>query len=66
VQDAPGLEVGDRLLDAIANLVDLFVELDLPIEKLAALRFLDGSVHALADVSFVAYRIGGIDHFEEA
>jgi hypothetical protein len=35
VRDAPGLEVGDGLLDDIANRVDLFVDVFLPVPEVA-------------------------------
>jgi hypothetical protein len=42
MHDAPGFEVRDDLLDDVADLVDLLIELLLPIQKFAAFRLLEG------------------------
>jgi len=60
VHDPPGLEIGDYLLNDIADLVDLFVEFFLPIQEVAAGGLLDGGDHVVADVSFVTYPVAGI------
>jgi hypothetical protein len=38
VHDPPGLEVRDDLFDDVADLVDLLIELLLPIQEFAAFR----------------------------
>ena len=60
MHDPPGLEVGDRLLDDVANLVDLLVEFFLPVQKLAMGGFPDGREHVVADVSLIADPVAGI------
>jgi hypothetical protein len=42
VHDPPGLEVGDDLLDDVANLVNLLVEFLLPVQERTVDGFLDG------------------------
>jgi len=44
VQDAPGLEVGDGLLDVVADPVDGGVELDLPVQETSKGCFLIGMI----------------------
>jgi hypothetical protein len=60
VQDSPGLEVGDDLLDYPSNLVNLGVEFLLPVQQVAMWWFLDWRDHIVADVAFVAYPVSGI------
>jgi hypothetical protein len=42
--DPPGLEVRDDLFDDVVDLVDLPIELLLPIQEFAGFRFLEGRV----------------------
>jgi len=66
VHDAPGFEIGDDALDHGPDLIDLLVELFLPVEKTAAFRFLDRSDHAVADVSFIADPVSGVQSQENS
>ena len=59
VQDPLRLEVGDRLLDDIPDLVNLGVELLLPVEEVTIDGLLDWREHAIADVAFVAHPVLG-------
>lgn len=45
--DSPGLEVGDGLLDDMADLVNLLVELFLPVQQVAISGFLHGVIMSL-------------------
>ena len=47
MHDPPGLEVRDDLFDDVADLVDLLIELLLPIQELAAWGFLKGVIMLL-------------------
>ena len=47
MQDFPGLEVGDHLLDDIANLVDLSVEVLLPVQQVPMDGLLDAMPRSL-------------------
>src|SRR5437773_332803 len=61
MEDSPGLEVGNRLLDDVTDPVDLGVEFFLPIEELSMGGFLNGGEHVVSDVSFVTDPGGGIE-----
>lgn len=61
MHDPPGLEVRDDLLDDVANLVDLLIELLLPIQWFAAFRLPEGREHVVADVSFIAEPVARFD-----
>ena len=54
VHDPPGFEVRDDLFDDVADLVDLLIELFLPMQQLAAFGLLEGGDHVVADVSLIA------------
>lgn len=53
-------EIGDRLFDGIADLVDLGVDFLLPVEEVAVSGLFDGSEHVVADVAFVAQPVLGV------
>jgi len=66
VHDPPGLEVRDDLFDDVTDLVDLLIELLLPIQEFAAFRLLEGRNHVVADVSFIAEPVARVERKEDS
>ena len=66
MQDPPGLEVRDDLLDHVADLVDLGVEFFLPVEQCPVGGLSDRGEHAVADVALVADPPGGVYRDQDA
>ena len=65
MHDPPSFEVRDDLLYDVADLIDLLIELLLPIQQFAAFRLPQGREHVVADVSFIAEpvaRVGRKEH----
>jgi len=60
VHDSPGLEVCDRSLDDVANLVHLRIIFLLSVQKVAVKGFLVGCDHVIIDISFIAHPISWI------
>lgn len=54
MDDCPGFEVRDCLLDHPANLINLGVLFLLPVEDPAARRLLEGRDHSVAGIALVA------------
>src|ERR1017187_5108679 len=65
MHDPPGLEISYRLLDDVANLVDLPVEFLLPVQKLAMGGFPDRRDHVVSDVSFIADPVAGVNRQQD-
>ena len=61
MHDPPGLEVRDDLFDDVTDLVDLLIELLLPIQQLAALGLLEGRDHVVADISLIAQPVARVE-----
>ena len=61
MHDPPGLEVRDDLFDDVADLVDLLIELLLPIQELAALGLLEGRDHVITDISLIAQPVARVE-----
>ena len=66
MEDSPGLEVRDRLLDSPADFVEGAVELFFPVEKFTVRWFSDRSDHAEAKIAFVADPVVGVDPVQNA
>jgi hypothetical protein len=66
MKDSPGLQVGDGLLDPVANPAHRLVEFLFPAEKAAVGRFPDGRQHAVPDVALVAYPAGRVEAVQYA
>jgi hypothetical protein len=66
VHDPPCLEVGDRLLDDIADLVYLRIEFLLPVKEITIGGLLDESDHVIADVALIASPAARIECQENA
>src|SRR4051812_50185547 len=66
VENPPGLEVRDGPLDEVADSVDVPVELDLPVQELAAGGFPDRRDHSPADVPLFAHPVRRLEGFQYA
>src|ERR1022692_1494392 len=66
MKDSPGLQVGDGLLDPVANSAHRLVEFLFPAEKAAVRRFPDGRQHAVPDVALVTYPVSRVDAVQYA
>jgi len=66
VKDSPGLQIGDGLLDPVADLSYRLVEFFFPVEKGAVRWFPDGSQHAVPDVALVTDPVGRVESIQYA